>query len=97
MPNSYGVAGKPLDAAVIDKLLQQERAKAKSTTWFHGERLESVALAVSRRDETVLIEGKRYRIRYDHRWPKYVFINPTDGRFVPCACLDKEELKRVLA
>lgn len=89
---------RQLENDQINRLVAQERVKNKPGGFLSQDKqgMLNLALAVSRKDATVEIGSKRYSIRYDNHWPDTVFVNPTDGRFVPCGYFNTKRLKDIL-
>lgn len=90
----------PLDREQIEKMLSQEKARKAKTEgqsrFFDDFKLKQIALAVSRNQSKVILEGKEYNIERRERWPSDVLVTPADKRFVPSGWFNKDKLRAIL-
>src|SRR6476646_6674880 len=101
MPNISG--NRELGANEITKLLTEKTASQRDghleavKTWPGDANLKLLAEAVANRNKFVVLNNKKFSIRYDSKY-EAVFIKPADHRdgFVPCGYISFRRLKDAL-
>lgn len=84
-----------LDTRKIESLLKYADNKARAALvhapkWPNEKSMKELAKAVIANNKTVVLEGKKFKLRYIHKG--YVSVSPANGDFVPCGSFDIESL-----
>lgn len=90
--------GKALSTEAIDNLVKQQDKHDKLLVihkpFFSAEFRTLIGKTLQAGQAKVILDNRVFEIIHNPRWPKYVFVNNTEG-ISPCACLDKAGLIRM--
>lgn len=83
------MANKELSQAAAIELLRtsNDRSKAAqlaSRTWLRPDDYTQLAKAVKKKQPFVIIQGRRFKIKYTMHYGGSVYIEPDGWGFVPC-------------
>lgn len=78
------------------KMLSQEKMHEKNLPFFSDEKCLIIAQAVKDGRKRIILDGRSFDIELKPAYPKYVFVKDAVKFAGPNACLDREELMRLL-